>query len=304
MITITNDFKNKVVAALATQRSNFEGGDDAYARQFGINPSVYNQIKNGKKLDGLLATTKWLELGRLLDVSMDERKWNVVRTDVYKMIEEDVDFCQEFAKAKICVDETSIGKSFTAKQLARTRKNCFYVDASQAKTKQLFIRLIAKTVGVDTNGRYIDIKANLKYYLKLLNSPIIIIDEAGDLEYPAFLELKELWNATEGVCGWYMIGADGLRDKISRGIKAKKVGYREIFARYGEKYTTPTPVDKESKYAFYRKLITDVVNANLSNKQYVQEIVKKCLIPDENGIISGLRRAENLIIIYSKKRAS
>jgi len=25
------------------------------------------------------------------------------------------------------------------------------------------------------------------------------LDEAGDLDYPAFLELKELWNATEEV---------------------------------------------------------------------------------------------------------
>ena len=68
-----------------------------------------------------------------------------------------------------------------------------------------------KTIGVDHNGKYGEVKANIKYYLKLLPSPIVIIDEAGDLDSKAFLELKEFWNATENACGWYMIGADGLR---------------------------------------------------------------------------------------------
>ncbi len=42
-------------------------------------------------------------------------------------------------------------------------------------------------------------------------TPLVVLDEAGDLQYEAFLELKALWNATEMCCGWYMMGADGLR---------------------------------------------------------------------------------------------
>ncbi|MGQ3647375.1 AAA family ATPase, partial [Ornithobacterium rhinotracheale] len=91
------------------------------------------------------------------------------------------------------------------------KKNAFYIDCSQAKTKQLFIRLLAKTIGVDSTGRYADVKNTLKTYLAYLEKPLIVLDEAGDLDYTAFLELKELWNATQGHCGWYMIGADGLR---------------------------------------------------------------------------------------------
>ena len=61
-----------------------------------------------------------------------------------------------------------------------------------------------------------------------------------------------LRGAPEGSCGWYMLGADGLRDKISKGIKNKKVGYREIFARYGDKYTTLVPIDRNEKIQFYK----------------------------------------------------
>ena len=297
MLHITPEFKNKVVAALLEQRSNFDGSDEAFSKQFGINSAVYNQIKNGKALDGLLREAKWVQIARELNVSLNERKWNMVKTDVYKMIAEDVEFCKTYSKGKICVDDTGIGKTFSAKYLSRTIKNCFYVDASQAKTKQQFVRLIAKTIGVDSTGKYISVKGDLKYYLRMLPNPIIIVDEAGDLEYNAMLELKELWNATEGCCGWYMMGADGLREKISRGIRNKKVGFRELFSRYSEKYTQPVPLDKEEKKQWYRKLITDVLAANIKNKAMLNDIVRKCLVSDENGNISGLRRAESLLII-------
>ncbi len=74
------------------------------------------------------------------------------------------------------------------------------------------------------------------------NDGLIIIDEAGDLDYPAFLELKAFWNATEGSCGWFMIGADGLRTKIESGIHSRRVGFREIFSRFSESYASVVPV--------------------------------------------------------------
>jgi len=39
---------------------------------------------------------------------------------------------------------------------------------------------------------------DLVFYLKTLPYPLIIFDEAGDLQYDAFLEIKALWNATGG----------------------------------------------------------------------------------------------------------
>ncbi|MDY0201004.1 MAG: ATP-binding protein [Tenuifilaceae bacterium] len=295
MLQITAEFKEKVVAALLEQRANFDGAESAFARQWGISPSVFNRLKNGER-DGLIRDNNWLTIGRELNVSLNERKWNMARTEVFNTIEEDIVFCKEFSKARICVDECGIGKTYSAKYLSRTLKNCFYVDASQAKTKQLFVRLIAKTIGVEHTGRHADVKANIKYYLRMLPKPMVIIDEAGDLDYNAFLVLKELWNATENVCGWYMLGADGLRHKIEQGIANKKVGFKEIFSRYSENYTSVVPSGNADKQGFYRKLITDVLTVNMNDKSSLNEIVKRCLIT-EDGNISGLRRAESLLIL-------
>jgi hypothetical protein len=297
MIQITNEQKTAIVAKLLEQRKNFDGSDSQFAKQWDINSSVFSRIKNNDNLDGLLRDAQWLNLGRELEVSINERKWVMAKTAVFEAIETDVLFCKDNAKGMMCVDDCGIGKTFTAKYLSRNLKNCFYVDASQAKTKQAFIRLIAKTIGVDDKDKYVRVKGNIKYALKMLPNPIVIIDEAGDLEYNAFLELKELWNATPGSCGWYLIGADGLRAKIERGISNKKVGFAEIFSRYSEKFSTIVPTERHQKIEFYKKLITDVLTVNMSNKDNLKRIVQQCLTNDATGHIGGLRRAESLLIL-------
>jgi hypothetical protein len=298
MLQITKEFREKVVAELLEQRRNYDGSDNAFARLHGIGAAVYTRLKSGER-DRLLGDAKWLNLGRELGVSLRERKWQMVRTEVYNIIEEEVLFCKEYSKSRILADDCGIGKTYSAKYLARTVKNCFYIDASQCKTKSEFIRALAKCVGVNDRGGIKDIKDNTKYYLHLLPSPIVIIDEAGDMNYAAFLELKEFWNATDGCCGWYLMGADGLRDKMERGIRNKKVGFAEMFSRHSERYGTVVPFERREKIAFYRKLITDVLSANMADKTSLKSIVARCLTIDETGHIGGLRRAESLLLLNS-----
>ncbi|HEY5393426.1 MAG TPA: ATP-binding protein, partial [Hanamia sp.] len=269
-----------------------------FAIKWKIHNSVYSQLKNGK-MDGLLKDGQWLLIGRELNVDVFNRKWNVARTMVYADMEDNIRFCQEYRKSMMLVDDTSIGKTFCAKHIVRQVKNGFYLDCSQAKTKQLFIRTLAKVIGLDNTGRYYEVKANLKYYLKQLETPIIVLDEVGDLEYSAFLELKELWNGTEGMCGYYLMGADGLEEKINRGINHKKVGYREIFSRFNNQFMHIVPRASSDRLNFYRKLITDVLTVNCSDKAAIPALVKQCMANFETGNIGGLRRAE--IILQLRK---
>lgn len=134
----------------------------------------------------------------------------------------------------------------------------------------------------------------------MLTNPIIIVDEAGDLQNDVFLLLKELWNATEGICGWYMIGAVGLKTKIANGIRNEKPGFEELFSRYSDRYTSAVPIGKEDRILFYKKLISDVLRVNMMDQTKLEEIVKRCLVDNGKGQISGLRRAEGLLILLDK----
>lgn len=293
-MNITAEFKSQVVDALKELRPKFGGSDSAFAKQWSLNASVWSQLKSGKT-DGLIKDTQWINLGRELNIQLNRKPWNLVKTEVYQSIEADVIFCQKYSKGMILVDEPEIGKTVAGKHLAKTLNNCFYIDCSQCKNKILFIKAFAKTLGLEPVGRVAEIKENIKYYLRMLQTPVVILDEAGDLEYGAILELKEFWNATEDVCGWYLMGADGLRKKWECGINTKKVGYRELFSRYSSKYISIVPNVKEERMEFYRKMVTEVIKANSSQIKNLPALVNKCLTSDSVGHIGGLRRAKTVL---------
>jgi hypothetical protein len=118
------------------------------------------------------------------------------------------------------------------------------------------------------------------------------------VEYQTFVDLKEYWNATAGSCGWYMMGAEGLKSKILSGINHKINSYKEIFSRYSDHFSFSVPKEKSDRIAFYRKLITDVLSVNMTDKTQLNVIVNKCLQADSmDGESTGLRRAESLLIL-------
>lgn len=288
---ITNQYKQEVRAALIERRQNFGGSDAQFAKIYGLSGAIYSRLKSGE-IEKIISDSQWLNIGRELDINLRKTKWKIVRTKVYENIEASIQFCQNFSTSVILVDECGIGKTFSAKNIVKTLKNAFYVDCSQAKSKQQFIKLLAKTIGLDPKGKYVDVKATLKYYLIQLQNPVIILDEAGDLEYTAFLELKEIWNATDGFCGFYMMGADGLKSKIEKGINNKKVGFAEIFSRFSDEYIKLTPTGIDNKTAFKNELLTQVANANVSDKSKVPELVKRCMKKE-----ATLRHLDTLIKI-------
>jgi type II secretory pathway predicted ATPase ExeA len=113
------------------------------------------------------------------------------------------------------------------------------------------------------------------YYIRSLDNPLVILDEAGDLQYDAFLELKALWNATERACGWFMIGADGLKEKMRRAIDNKKVGFTELFSRYGKRYARITPEGREENERFARIQAAQIIKANAPSNVDVQKMLAK-----------------------------
>lgn len=270
---ITQELKTKIAQALITRRENFGGSDAQYAVSLGLNGSIYNRIKNGET-DKVLADVKWISLARTLNVQIGGGvEWKTAKTPVFAAVTVQLEFCQNNAALAVLCDDAGIGKTYAAEQYARTHKNVVYVDCSQVKTRQQLVRFISKELGIGDTGLYRDVYENLVFYLRSLPNPLIILDEAGDLNYPAFLELKALQNKTKECCGWYMMGADGLRAKIQSGINCKKVGYAEIFDRYGAKFQKIVPDGAEERKQFYSTQAAAVIKANAPEGTDIREVL-------------------------------
>ncbi len=259
---ITTEIRNRISEAIRANRANYPS-DAKHAASLGITTSVYSAVKNGQT-DRVLSDANWISIGRRLGVSLrGEMEWRAAQTPTFQFITSQLEICQAGSLSGIMCDLPNIGKTFTARHYVKTHANAVYIDCSQVKTKLKLVRKIAGEFGVDSKGRYSDIYDDLVYYLRGIDNPLIILDEAGDLSYEAFLELKALWNATERCCGWYMMGADGLKEKINRSIECKKVGYTEMLSRYGDRYSRVTPEDGKERKQFLigQALIVAKVNA-------------------------------------------
>ena len=253
--------KQKIVVGIELQKSNYPS-QAKMAKSLGISSAQMSRVLRGD-IDRVLSDSNWISIARKLGVELkSEAKWNIAKTPVFNYIYAQLTACKENSISLLLCDIADIGKTFTAKVFAREHKNTAYVDCSQVKSKQRMVRKIATEFGLDAHGKYADMYEDMVYYLKTLDNPLIILDEAGDLEYSAFLELKALWNATERSVGWYMMGADGLKAKINRNLDHKKVGYTELFSRFGGKYQRITPDGKEAKESFFKTQVDAIGNAN------------------------------------------
>ncbi|MDR0295174.1 MAG: ATP-binding protein [Prevotellaceae bacterium] len=270
---ITKEFKQKIVKAIKGRLLHYKSAAKM-AVALGINGAQLSRIQKGE-LDNVLSDANWISIARKLDVQLhEETAWKTAKTPVFMHVYTQLQACQSGSLSGLLCDMADIGKTYTAQQYVKENRMAVYIDCSQYKSKYQLMRAIAREFGVGSAGRYADMYADLVFYLKSIPNPLIILDEAGDLSYAAFLELKAIWNATEGFCGWYMMGADGLRRKIENNILYKKVGYAEIFSRFGSRYQKITPDGREALEEFQNTQVAMIAKVN-NEKADVKAVVVK-----------------------------
>ena len=273
---ITQEFKKKVSDAVLSQLQNYAGTPAEFARQIGIRRELLDEMRKGK-ISNSISDQVWITLARTFGVGLtQERDWITAKTDVFVYITTQLELCQKLSGSGIFCDKAGIGKSYAAKYYAENHKNVAYIDCSLVKSKHLFVREIARQFHVTHIGPLERVQSDLIFYLKSIEKPLIIVDEAGDLVMNAFLELKALWNATEKQCGWFMMGADGLRNKINKGMtpEKEKIGFAELFDRYGCKYQRVTPENEQDNRRYMMRQAALIIKAN-NPEADIQQVIAK-----------------------------
>ena len=290
---ISTEFKQQVIAKLIELEKTSGQPASRFATTLGLDGPRWSRLKKGD-LDGVLSDSRFITIAREQDIQMGTaRDWLTVNTATFEYITALLGTCHQQSISVLLVDMADIGKTHSAKHYARSNRDAVYLDCSQVKSKQLFVREIARRFGVSNTGRYADVYRDLVFYINTLPNALIILDEAGDLKYDAFLELKALWNATEGNVGWFMMGADGLKAKLNRGIDNKKVGFTELFRRYGSSFRQVSPAGRDQLEEFRRDQVALVAKANLPAGTDIQKLLKS-----SRGSLTNVR---NMIQVMKRK---
>ncbi|MFD2566107.1 ATP-binding protein [Pseudotenacibaculum haliotis] len=265
MNEVTKEYKLRIVQSINENAFKFTT-NKAHAVSIGIDPAQYSRVLAGET-EGVLSDKKWMLIASKYNVpaTADEFVWKAARnTAVYKYIYKQLESCQRMSISGIFCDIADIGKTFTARDYVKEHRNAILIDCSLHKSRTQFLRAMAKEWGIDHQIPLRILRNDLIQYMNSMTTPIVVCDEFGDLNYPAFLEVKSLWNATEYRTAWYMMGADGLSAKLDRNKANKKVGYAEIFSRLGSKYQRITPIGEQERKKFLLHEIARILKANES----------------------------------------
>jgi len=282
---------------LKHRRDNWDGSDYDFSISFGISSSVFNRLKKGER-DRLIKHDKLITIGRKLNINFNNGPtWNIVQTHVFTYITEQLMYCKDNSIARIFCDLADVGKSTAAKQFMLTNKNVFYIDCSLNKTRTGFIKALGRAAGANVIGNFNETLKDVIYAIQSMDKPLIILDEAGDLSYEAWLEIKAIWNALEGCCGWYMMGADGLKKKIDNNMRGQRVGYAEIFRRFGSDYNSVMQkLNPEQRKTMFFAEASTVAGANLPAGQDCGKFISK------QKVSSLTRLKEDIIKLKQTKK--
>lgn len=256
--TLSTEQKEGIASKLAAAyRASGFPSRSKYAVSVGITSTDFSNITTAawKKNDQLVSVQKWLRLAHALGYEFKRGKeWITASTATYRFITAQLKVCKSEGLCAILADHAAIGKTHTAREFCATQPNAFYVHGGNFPRKVAFIRALATSVGINPDKSTVEeTLQDVITYLKSLDSPVIVVDEAGDLHNNTYLLLKRLYNELEFVVGIYLIGGPGLKKRIDAGIRVKTNGFEELFSRFGDKYSTAVPQDIKAAKDFLRE---------------------------------------------------
>lgn len=217
--------------------------------------------------------------------------WQIVETGAYQEITEVLSDAQHWRSVRWVTGEAGCGKSTTARVYLQDHKEVFYILCSEDMKKGDFVREIARTVGIRTEGCNIrEVWGLILDDIIQMDAPLLVFDEADKLTEPVFHYFISLYNKLEEKCGVVFLSTDYIVKRISNGLKYQKPGYKEFFSRIGRKFFTLEPTDQNDVYI--------ICTANgLTSRQDIDVVMKEAATCDYD-----LRRVKDSI--HKVKRMS
>ena len=196
--------------------------------------------------------------------------WQIVETGAYQEITAVLSDAQRWRNVTWVTGEAGCGKSTTARVYLHEHKEVFYILCSEDMKKGDFVREIARTVGIRTEGYNIrEVWGLILDDIIQMDAPLLVFDEADKLTEPVFHYFISLYNKLEDRVGIILCATDYLEKRIKKGVRTNRKGYKEIYSRVGRKFIPIQVVNSED--------VAAVCIANgVTDPETINEIIDDC----------------------------
>lgn len=273
----SNEQKEQITQLIEAKRANkLKESDASFARKNSITPVDFSNIVNRKwkEQPSLLSEKKWTRLAFITDYKTNGvQRWETANTFVSEYIHTLLKASQQTSLPTILIDEPGIGKSHSCIQYSETAANAFYVRCSDCPTKSRLVEHIAKSMGLPTNKKTEELIYDITTHANSVQTPILILDEAGFLRPTAWNIVHRIYNACEFQMSIFLVGSVGLENEIAKGIKRKANGYKEVFSRLGSKYIPVFKNESERKKLLLSDFKKVIKKQGINQSETIQTII-------------------------------
>jgi hypothetical protein len=217
-------------------------------RNFGdISTATLSNMVTGKwdKISNLM----WTKVASYLGMNIG---WQIIRTKVFEEIHKTCQAAQNFSEIKMVVGNSGIGKTTTYERYQQESNNVYIVTCATEMNKKEFIGAIAEALGLDGRGTKFQMVRKIADKVQALQSPLIILDEAGKLPTAYLSVVQVIYEFSGKHCGFVLSGVSYLYDNLMKATERHKAGMPELEGRinaylaFSNKTAMPTMHEKKA----------------------------------------------------------
>lgn len=201
------------------------------AVKVGVSAATINHMINNKW--DLIKDEIWNKAQSTLKIDLN---WNHAETSNYNDLTKLLEATQNRSLSISIAMKEGRSKSHTYRRFDRLNKNVIYVECKNYWTKKQYVKALLTASGLSAEGTVGELIETFISHVGRLSSPIVIIDQADKLKDPQLDLFMDFYNELEGRCAFVVSGVPALKKRIMMGVQRDKIGYREIFSRFGRTF--------------------------------------------------------------------
>lgn len=253
--------KQNVMAAVEQYLTRHSMTAAELARKSGVNNSYLSLMRQGnfetdagggKKVE--IADRYFAMLARTVGYELRKSYWEVVPTVQLKQILAALEDARNYGATCVITGETGSGKTFVCGLFQRNYPlDCHVITVGSSDNIGDLLEKICEQLGIPTEKTKSKTLRAVARRLQNLRfdglRPVLVFDEAEYMKQPALCNLKELYDALNGVAGLVLLGTDQLIRNIERMKRKNRDGIPQLYRRIKFGYRPLSNIDR-SFHAF------------------------------------------------------